>query len=529
MRNIITLDCTLRDGGYVNEWNFGLENIKRVLHLLQLSEINIIECGFLSNLSEFSRNETRFNKLSDVEFFIPKNKKNIKYVCMINYGEFDISDIPYQEETTLDGIRIAFHKDELDGAINLAKELKEKGFLVFLQPMVTIRYSDKELLELVAYANEIQPYSLYIVDSFGVMKEKDLIRMFYLIDNNLNTDIIIGYHSHNNLQLSYSNAQKLITLNTKRQILIDSSVMGMGRGAGNLNTELFLNYLNENYDGNYKITPLLDIIDEVLNKIYSLYYWGYSLPHFLSASYNCHPNYATYLEGKNTLTVKAISDILNKLDSNQKCNYNKSYIEKLYLEYQSNIVDDSEVVKYLTNYFEGKNVLLVAPGSNLRKYQKEVKRFIVENRMVVIAINFVSIDIEPDFVFVSNLKRFDNINKYINTSNTKFIVTSNIKDVDNKCLIVNYNTLINNYNVIVDNAALMLIKLLIKVNIDKIYIAGFDGYSNNQNENYIDKDMQIVANASMIEEMNTAISNVITHLSKEIKIEFITPSKYNNT
>ncbi|HFP8864919.1 TPA: 3-hydroxy-3-methylglutaryl-CoA lyase, partial [Enterococcus faecium] len=149
-----------------------------------------------------------------------------------------------------------------------------------------------EFLAVIKNVNQFKPYAFYIVDSFGMMKGKDLTRLFYMIEHNLEKDIQIGFHSHNNMQLAYSNAQKLITVQTNRSLIIDSSVYGMGRGAGNLNTELFVEYLNDNAGKKYQLKPLLYIIDEILNSFYQKSYWGYSLPNYISAVHNAHPNYA---------------------------------------------------------------------------------------------------------------------------------------------------------------------------------------------------------------------------------------------
>lgn len=155
--------------------------------------------------------------------------------------------------------------------------------------MMTINYSDKELLDLIDAVNKLNPYACYIVDSFGVMKRNDLLVLSYIFDHNLNDNIIMRYHAHNNLQLAYSNAHSFADINIKRDKIIDSSIYGMGRGAGNLNTELFVQYLNDNHEGQYVVDPLLKIIDESLNAIYQETYWGYSMPHYLSAVYNCTP------------------------------------------------------------------------------------------------------------------------------------------------------------------------------------------------------------------------------------------------
>lgn len=111
----------------------------------------------------------------------------------------------------------------------------------FVQVIVSLGYSDEELLNLIKKVNRIRPYAFYTVDSFGTMKNKDLIRTFY----NLEQHIYIGYHAHNNMQLAYSNAQTLAEIPTKRELIIDSSILGMGRGTGNLNTKIFVVYLNK--------------------------------------------------------------------------------------------------------------------------------------------------------------------------------------------------------------------------------------------------------------------------------------------
>jgi len=211
--NIKVLDCTLRDGGYINDWEFGKENIKKIVNYLTQSEIDIIECGFLSNKREYDEERSIFDTVERFTNFLPKNKNNQLYVCMVNYGEYKSEDIPNYDKTKLDGIRVAFHKKDKEKAVELCKSIKEKGYKLFIQPMVTINYTDKEIIKLVEIFNEIKPYAFYIADSFGVMKKNDLLRMFYLIDNNLDKKIKFGYHSHNNIQLAYSNSQTLRVYN----------------------------------------------------------------------------------------------------------------------------------------------------------------------------------------------------------------------------------------------------------------------------------------------------------------------------
>ena len=233
MKSVKLLDCTLRDGGYVNNWEFGIENIKTVIHQLTAANIEIIECGFLT-LDMHNDNFTLFGNINLIGKYLPDQKNGAMYVAMINCGELDVSNIPLCRETKLDGLRLAFHKKDIVKAIKDCAILIEKGYKLFVQPMVSLSYTDIEFIELIEMVNKQNPFAFYIVDSFGVMNGSDLMRLFTLTDHNLKETISIGYHSHNNLQMAFSNSQQLIQRNSRRNIILDSSIMGMGRGAGNL-------------------------------------------------------------------------------------------------------------------------------------------------------------------------------------------------------------------------------------------------------------------------------------------------------
>ena len=325
MNKIHVLDCTLRDGGYCNEWLFGFENIKSIAEGLAEANVEIVECGFITNRVMYNADATKFTTVEEISKVIPSNREGKMYVAMMNYGEYNVEDVPICDGTSIDGIRVAFHKKNRYEALELCRQLKSKGYLVFIQAMVSLCYSDNEFLEMIQKVNEIEPYAFYIVDSFGMMKGKDLMRLFYMVEHSLKSTIWIGFHCHNNLQLAYSNAQKLAAIQTSRNLIIDSSIMGMGRGAGNLNTELFLDYLNENTGKKYDIRPLLGIMDEILTPFYERNYWGYSLPNYISASHNAHPNYAAYLDAKKTLTFEDMNEIFDMMNEDKRVSYDKEY------------------------------------------------------------------------------------------------------------------------------------------------------------------------------------------------------------
>ncbi len=524
MNRIKVLDCTLRDGGYINNWEFGSGNIKKIIQKLADANINIIECGFLTNKIKYRSECSKFVRIENIANFLPKERENIDMVCMVNYGEYDLKDIPYYDGSSINGIRVAFHKNDLKGALELCRGIVQKGYKIFIQPMVSVAYTDSEFIKLIEVVNEIKPYAFYIVDSFGVMKRKDLLRLYYLVDHNLIEDIYVGYHSHNNIQLSYSNAQTLVDLKTKRRLIIDSSVFGMGRGAGNLNTELFVEYLNDINDGNYKSKPLLQIIDQVLNNIYLSSYWGYSLPHYISAKHNCHPNYASYLTDKSTLTIEDISNILSIIDESKKSNFNKAYAESLYFNYQEHKINDSFSKSMLKEIFKGKTIIAIAPGSSINV---DTDKIIQESHMpntIIVTVNFKPEKLKSDYVFVSNLRRYEEIKDKVKTN---LILTSNIKNNSINEYIINYVDLLNELQNVRDNAGLMLIKLLISLEVDSIKLAGFDGYSYDVNTNYVEKAMAFVKKDSIIDALNEGMNKMLIEFSKQIKIQFITKTKYN--
>ena len=286
MSRIKILDCTLRDGGYVNDWNFGEESIGAITNNLLDTGIDFVECGFISSRKETSSSKSIFKSIDEANQRTGKLvSNNDRLLFMINFGEYDKNlIIPYNDESCVRGIRVAFHKHDMHDALELCRVIKNKGYLIFIQPMNTLSYSKVELNELLILSNEISPYAVYMVDSLGVMRGKDIIDLFDAYDKILDENIFIGFHSHNNLQLSFSNSQDFIKHSGDRNIIIDSTLIGIGRGAGNLCTELIAQHLNENNKGEYDLLPILTTIDEVMYPLQSKYQWGYTIPYYLAAT-----------------------------------------------------------------------------------------------------------------------------------------------------------------------------------------------------------------------------------------------------
>lgn len=522
MNKLHVLDCTLRDGGYCNEWRFGEQNTKKIVQSLSDAEIDVIECGFLTNTVEYNPDVTKFTDLNQVTQFLPSDRERKKYVVMLNYGEYDVNKIPPREQGMVDGIRVAFHKKDLQASMELCRQLKAKGYIVFVQAMVSLCYTDEEFIRLIHLANEIEPYAFYIVDSFGMMKKKNLLRFFYMIEHNLKDNIWIGFHSHNNMQLAYSNAQALVEVQTNRNLVIDSSVYGMGRGAGNLNTELFIEYLNETTGTKYSLKPLLNVIDEILNRFYERNYWGYSLPNYVSAVHCAHPNYANYWAGKNTLTVEAMDEMFALMPQDKRFEFDKNYAEELYLQYMELGKVSTEREKELKKRIDHSKVLLIASGKSIVEEETKVVNYVKDNDVLVVSVNFEHPQIASDYIFVSNMRRFRELEK---SKRSKCIATSNIPAND-VCLKTSYFSLLNSYEAIRDNAGMMAIKFLIDQGAKSIILAGFDGYSCDNKDNYAFKEMSLIMEDMKIRAINDSMSKLIQDYKTKTEIISLTKRKY---
>lgn len=528
MSNIKILDCTLRDGGYVNDFNFGQRNITTIINNLTKAGIDIIECGFLHS-SASNPNRTLFARVEQIAAHLIDRSENSLYVAMIALGDISTQEIDPCDSTSITGIRVTFHEHEIEDAFMIGQDLQSKGYKVFMQPVGTTSYNDVSLLRLVEKVNIMKPYAFYLVDTLGTMYKNDLMRMFHLVDHNLDPEISIGYHSHNNLQLAFSNAQELFQINSKREIIIDSSVFGMGRGAGNLCTELITQYINDNIARRYDVIPLLEIVDEQLNNIFNNTPWGYSVPYFIASSHQCHPNYATYLINKQTLSVKDIHKILKSMDESERTLYNQTYINDLYLAYQKHNVDDFATVELLKRLIGNKSVLVIAPGASIDIHQEQIIIASRSDDTFTISVNFLPEFLSVDALFVSNLKRFkllENLDDF-NKISKPVIATSNIiANGNEQVLIVNYSDYLNDEPSIADNAGLMMLNLLHKLQIHSIQLAGFDGFNLESGRDFYQDSKFNIMKVEEYKARNRATANRIQEIAQSVQIEFLTPSVY---
>ena len=522
------LDCTFRDGGYVNDWHFGYENIIWMFQKLQKANIDIIEVGYIRDKDSYSPDRCVFPDTKSIKTMFCKIQKNTLISAMIDYGACSIDNVLPQKDSFIDILRITFRKNQIDEAIKYCEQIKRKGYTVFLQPVSITSYTDREMLDLIDKVNDLKPMALSIVDSYGLMHEEKVIRYFHLMNNNLLPEIGIAYHSHNNFQLAYANSIGLLNIPCKRNLYFDASLYGMGKSAGNCNTELMAMYLNNNFNKNYDISEILEIIDIQILKFSNKYSWGYQLPFYISASSDCHPNYVNYLFDKNMLTVKEINKIVNMVEKNKRLVFDKEYIEKLYLKHQSRKVDDKKAYNELESHLKNLSVLLLGPGRSISNKYEKIDEYIHQNKPVIFSVNHINKIFDSDYVFISNAKRFEQFKNLFSLNNIKsrLIITSNIENRDNIAdYVLNWNDLSSNETIVGNTSLYLLIKMLIKLNVSKVVLAGFDGFSK-YTSNYYDDNYEYYPQNDTPKETTRAIIQQINRFQKYIKIEFLTTSRY---
>lgn len=527
MNSLKVLDVTLRDGGCVNDFNFGQAYMEKILTAQEDSGVDIIELGYIDENkgSEFGRTQY-INEQVIADTILKKKKNGVMYVAMVDYGKYDVRKLKSFSDDGIDGIRMAFHKKNMKDVIELGKIIIEKGYKFYVQPMITLRYSDVELLSLIELVNNELPDAsgFYIVDSFGEMRPNDMERILNLVDHNLIPSMSIGFHSHNNLQLSYSNAMTMLQFPTTRDIMLDCSIMGMGKGAGNLNTELLLEHLNLFYGKNYKISPLLEVIDKVINQLHSEFYWGYAPEYYLSSAYHCTPSYSSYFYNKHMLPIDQVGELLGKIADEKKISFDREYAEELYRAYnEEKSVDDSTVVNDLKLELEGKRVLIVAPGKSVGKAIDKIEKLSLEEDIFTIGLNS-TLDMKFDYILTTRLDIYE---EALSNANNVIVPSSVSKGGRGNVRILNYANWIEVDDQTHDSSAVMALNLLKACNVKKVILAGFDGFSVNINDNYYDPNMRRPVSAKQAELRNNYYKGLLERLKREgMEIEFITPSLY---
>lgn len=533
-KTIQLLDCTLRDGAYIVNGCFDTPAIKGIIHKLQAANVDIIECGWLKD-AEHAKGTTFFHVPSDLESYIGEKKRSAIYVAMIDWNRYNLEQLPQYDGKSIDAIRVVFPYEHFREGIALGKTIKDKGYQVYFQAANTLAYTNEELVKLVEEINKVAPVCLSIVDTFGAMYEEDLERIASVIHGSLDSNIQIGFHSHNNQQLSYALSMHFLKLMKKwdRNCMIDASLCGMGRGAGNTTTELIANYLNRKYKCNYDMNMIMDAIDMYMQSFQQRYTWGYSTPYFIAGMYCAHVNNISYLLENHRCNAKDMRNVIESLSAEARKKYDYDLLEKTYLEYQNKIVDDEYELKRLHSEFGGRKILLLLPGKTAYTQRERIESYIQKYSPIVIGVNAIIEGYNYDYLFFSNSVRYAYAKEIYNDefiSNNK-IVSSNIKtEAEEAETVVNFNLLVKRGWDHFDNSGIMCLRLLNRLEVSDVAIAGFDGFTTSHEDSYADASLPHINPGKKWDELNEEIQDMLNDFAfsvkQSMKLELITDSMY---
>lgn len=524
------LDCTLRDGGYVNDWEFGHDKIHEIFRRLVSSGVEFIEIGFLDERRVYDPNRTIFpDTQSANKLYQGLDKGNSTVLAMIDYGTCGIEHLQPAADTFIDGIRIIFKEHLMYKALAFCKQVQDLGYKVFAQMVSVTTYTDEKLKIYAEECNKLRPFATSMVDTYGLLDSEHLMHIFSILDTNLLPDIREGFHAHNNFQLGFADAKAFLASDTERDLLADGTLYGMGKSAGNAPLELLMMYMNERQGRSYDVAQVLEAIDNVILDIYNKQYWGYNLLFYISASTQCHPNYVRYFMGKKTLSVSQIVELLNSLQKEKQLMYDAKYAEQMYLEYQNVTCDDKNSLAALKKIFHGQELLLIGPGKNIKRQRSKVNEYIVEHRPLTVAVNYAPKDIKVDYIFLTKSKRYTQLMNDLEGSTNEdvaIIATSNVtRTAGNFRYVLKYESLIDRNAEIIDNSLVMLLKAMEQVGAKKVNLAGFDGYSKNE-DNYFDISREYGFVKEKADYLNQYVQDFLQSLDGSLEVNFITRSYY---
>lgn len=340
-RDIKLLECTLRDGGLgledaakngLSRDVFSLDTIASVAALLGGSGLDIVEIGSIEISKEDKRGYAIYQNIEEISKTAPEKKTGEQMFAALYRGpDTPMEDIPAWRPGLCEVNRVILRYSELQKSLDFCAGLSRKGYKVFVQPMLTMRYTQDELQHIIRASNEMNAYALYFVDSYGYMQAGDVQDLFRVYDEGLDPEIRIGFHAHNNMNLAFSNALTFLAQETERGLIVDSCLLGMGQGAGNLQTEIISQHLNGNFGKAYDFGMVLDAC-EVIEKYWTRNTWGYSLTHLLPAIHKVAYKYAVDLRFHYGLTARQIDRVFRDIPEELRHRYTPENAVKL-LEY----------------------------------------------------------------------------------------------------------------------------------------------------------------------------------------------------
>ena len=383
------LDCTLRDGGYYNNWNFNKELINKYLKEINKIKIKYIELGFRTLYEKKIKGNTAYTTDNFIKSL--KIPKNLKMGVMINAADILESNLsskkicrklfPNVKNTKVNFVRLACHIHEPFKIINVIKWLKKNNFMVTINLMQISEINKNQIRKLCKFLKKLNVDVLYLADSLGSLRPKETLKLTKLFKKYWDGDL--GIHAHNNMKLALSNS---IEGNKNGIKWIDSTVSGMGRGPGNVRTEDLITYFSKKLNKNIKIKSLKDMIAKYFLPLKKKYNWGHNKYYYISGKNKIHPTYIQEILSDKRYSRTNYLKIINNLKESDTKKYNPYKLLSSLNFYNAKPKGYWSPVSLLSE----KNILILGPGNTVVKNKKILEKFIKKNNIFVICLNTVS-------------------------------------------------------------------------------------------------------------------------------------------
>ncbi len=344
-----TLDCTLRDGGYINNWLFGKQAIKDIIGILSGVGVDYLELGFLRN-DTYEPDRAVYAGIRQAAALIPdKTSGQPTYAVMADFADLIALDKiePFQKGFPK-MIRVLIWKQKRDrnGVLHDAlwegydycQGLIEKGYQVSVQLTRTNQYSSEEFLHAMRMFSQLNISAVYVADSWGNMTVREVIDYLRIADDVLRKGVLLGYHGHDNQGRAEEIARRVMETPFNHEIIIDGSVDGIGKGGGNLKLQYLCQLVAEKYGRRFDIGAIERISEQYIQSIYRQHAWG-GEAFAITGRYNCNPYYADYYMNERHLGVSEIETIISALSEEDRIMFNrqKAYVRMQQILYHKNI------------------------------------------------------------------------------------------------------------------------------------------------------------------------------------------------
>ena len=297
--DIKILDCSIRDGGLINDHQFDVKMVRKVYKALVAGGVDYMEFGYKASNKIFSPDEFgrwKFCTEDDLRAVVGDAPDQIKVTVMADAERTDYhNDILPCDQSVIDVVRVACYIHQIPTALDMIQDAHDKGYETFMQLMAVSTVNGHEILSALELAARSPAQGVYLVDSFGGLYSeqiRDLIRIYKKAMEGTGKEI--GFHAHNNLQLAFANTIEAIISGAT---MLDATMCGIGRGAGNCPMELLMGFL---HNPKFSLRPILECSQDVFVPLRKQIDWGYSIPYAITGQLNEHPRDAIKLRAGDT-------------------------------------------------------------------------------------------------------------------------------------------------------------------------------------------------------------------------------------